>query len=763
MRDRIGKLRWETAVIALLVLTPIAFNAIMLLPEIRLPIASKNDDAWHYMFVQRASAALAEGSNPFDFWVPELGLGFPQFLYYQHLPHLAVVLLHRLLLKQVDLLTLFNLVRYLLLVGFPLTVYWSMRTMEFPPAGAAVAAAFASLLSAEPRTYGFSYDSYTWIGNGMYTQLWAMHLVFILVGCVWRLLTKGTGYLAAVVVCSALVLSHALYAYLSAATVLLLLLVSSREHYEHTGENPEIHVANIPKSVAGYFAAAFPGLVRLALVGVLAAAITAYFWLPFFLQMAYFNLIWLQPEVISGRMLNGRALAFSAIAAWWHLLDYGRFPVVTLMVVVGAVYAGFKRTTHALLALTVFGFWLVLYMVSLTLPSLVAFVPLHGLFQYRRLSGEVGLSAILLIGLGGEWLWRQFASLAKPWNAVAPGLIILIWIAPALNDRCDYYTRNARMMEQVSLEVEPGLQSLVDTLKTLTPGRTTGAYWDEETMLTSYDVVRTGGGQHLSLNSPVQLDRYRPASFDLLNARYAVMPSGFPAPAFLSPITTIDSGVGRPFTLYRAETSGYAQFVAVRWGVIQSQALRDAQEILLKRSYAWFHSSEPGAGSFIRWNYPPGRRPPQGEAGSGSPSSGAVKDERVFADRIDLTVDCREAATLVIKVTYHPGWHVTIDGREQATFMVSPSYIGLEVPAGHHEIHAEYRSSRLKKFLLWFSALSLIATIALRRRMTWIETVVLQRPWLSITGYQSGMRRVEAQHLERTALSEQDQAREEAD
>src|ERR1700730_10777164 len=102
MNDRRSSGRLETAVIATLVVVPVIFNAIMLLPELRLAIPSHNDDAFHYMFVQRASSVLTNGGNPFDFWVPDLGLGFPQFLYYQHLPHLAVLLLHRMLLTRVD-------------------------------------------------------------------------------------------------------------------------------------------------------------------------------------------------------------------------------------------------------------------------------------------------------------------------------------------------------------------------------------------------------------------------------------------------------------------------------------------------------------------------------------------------------------------------------------------------------------------------------------------------------------------------------------
>ncbi|HEY6419473.1 MAG TPA: hypothetical protein VIX59_10745 [Candidatus Binataceae bacterium] len=212
-------------VLLLLVLVPVLFNAFMLTPELR-SIPSKNDDRLQYMLVQRASAALTEGDNPVDFWVPDVALGFPQFLYYQHVPHLAVVALHRLLFKQVDLLRLFNLVRYLLLVLFPLTVYWSARKMDFSVGAAAVAAAFASLLSGQSRLDGFDYDSYLWSGHGMYTQLWGMHLFFLSIACIYRAMSKGFGYLSAIVFSSLLLLSHVLYAYMAALSVFALLLAT---------------------------------------------------------------------------------------------------------------------------------------------------------------------------------------------------------------------------------------------------------------------------------------------------------------------------------------------------------------------------------------------------------------------------------------------------------------------------------------------------------------------------------------------------------
>jgi len=215
--------RWTKAVLLLLVLIPTVFNAIALWPEVSVPIPSLNDDASHYLLIQRSSEALANGENPFDHWVPELEFGFPQFFYYQHLPHLAVVFLHRLLLKQVDLLTLFNLTRYLLMLGFPVTVYWAMRRMEFSVVAGAVGAAVSTLI--QSRGYGIEYGAYVWSGHGMYTQIWAVHLSLITLACLYVLLERGEGYVAAVVACSALLLSHLIYSYIIALGALVMLLV----------------------------------------------------------------------------------------------------------------------------------------------------------------------------------------------------------------------------------------------------------------------------------------------------------------------------------------------------------------------------------------------------------------------------------------------------------------------------------------------------------------------------------------------------------
>src|ERR1035437_10175200 len=96
--------RAEKVGLVVLVAVPMIVTAIALLPEVTIPVPSLNDDALHYLFVQRASQALANGQNPLDLWVPQIEAGFPQFFYYQPLPALVVAGLQRLSLGSVDLL-----------------------------------------------------------------------------------------------------------------------------------------------------------------------------------------------------------------------------------------------------------------------------------------------------------------------------------------------------------------------------------------------------------------------------------------------------------------------------------------------------------------------------------------------------------------------------------------------------------------------------------------------------------------------------------
>lgn len=689
--------RWGRVALLLLVLIPAAFNAKALLPELIEQIPSLNDDMFHYLLVQRASEALAGGENLFDHWVPEVELGFPQFFYYQHLPHLTVVLLHRVFLKQVDLLTLFNLIRYLLLLGFPMTVYWSMRRLGFSVVAGAVGAAGATLLSSNHR-YGFEYDSYVWRGFGMYSQLWAMHLSFITLACVHRLLERGAGYLAAVVASSMLALSHLVYAYMMAPAALALFFVGL------TRTNARLR------------------LVRLAVTGALAGVITSYFWLPFVLLKAYLS--------VSPYLQRWKYDSFGAgdILTWLvngDLMDYGRLPVLTVLLALGIASAAVARTGPARLALLLLLLWLAGYFGRPTWGRLADLLPMHEGLPFHRFIGGVHLAAILLIGLGGEWVWRQLAPIPERWRAVAAGLILVALLGPALWERHDYYALNRQWMERTrkALDADEDARAILSALMHLPPGRTYAglrADWGKGMtfgdvhfydLLTFHRIVSTVPPfPAFSLNADLiwHFDDRNPAHYDLFNVRYVVAPSRLPMPTLLRRIKETPR-----YTLYRAETSGYARFIA-----LGATNTIDSQSSLFLQNRSWLLSANPAAGRFLRYEYPAGRSAPNATTTPACPGGGMISEERVRPDRFDLRVECREPSTLVLKMTHHPNWRIAIDGQRVQSFMVSPSFIGLNVPAGPHQITAEYRSPAYKTALLLLGACVLVAIIWFRRRLS---------------------------------------------
>ena len=694
---------WTKAVLLLLVLIPTVFNAIALWPEVSLPIPSLNDDASHYLFIQRSSEALANAENPFDHWVPELEFGFPQFFYYQHLPHLAVVFLHRLLLKQVDLLTLFNLTRYLLMLSFPVTVYWAMRRMEFSVVAGAVGAAVSTLI--QGRGYGIEYGSYVWGGHGMYTQIWAVHLSLITLACLYVLRERGEGYVAAVVACSALLLSHLIYSYIIALGALVMLL---------TGLNR----AN--------FRARFA---RFAVTGALALVIGSYLWLPLLFLKAYAS--------ASVYLERWKYDSFGAksILTWLadgELLDHQRLPVLTLLLALGVGYAILARTRPARLVLALFVVTLAFSFGRVTWGRLADLVPLGTVLHSVRFLGGAQLAAIILIGLGGEWLWLQSVALPGRWPAAAFALVLLGLMIPALQERRAYYRLNTQWMERTrdALDADADAPAMIAAIKELPPGRAYAGLrannWGNDPKMKWADlrftdlltftrvVAASPPYQGLSLSSDLiwHFDDRNAAQYDLLNVRYAVAPSGLAMSEFLHPIKTTPR-----YTLYQVETTGYARFAAVkRLSSVSSQAG------LFFQNRDWFLSGEPAAGNFVRYEYPAARNGSTSLEIPGCPD-GVTRDEQVLPGRIDIRAECPHASTLVLKMTYHPNWRVAVDGVEVETFMVSPGFTGITWPAGAHQVRAEYRSPVYKTALLLLGAGTLMATICFRRRFARLDAV----------------------------------------
>ncbi|TMC78200.1 MAG: hypothetical protein E6J09_05205 [Chloroflexi bacterium] len=685
-------------VLGALVAVPTLFTALALLPELTIPVPSNNDDATHFLLIQRMSEALARGENPLDFWLPQVELGFPLLVYYQPLPAIAVVLLHRALLGTVDLITVFNLVRYLLLIGLPLTVFWSLRHMGLSAAGAAVAAAASPLLSGDFR-YGFDYDSYLWRGFGLFTQLWAMHLSFVVLAVVWNTLrSKAQAALVwGSLAITALIVTHLIYSYMMAISFAVLVVAGAESRRDVVRR-----------------------LLRYVIIGVPAALATAWLWLPFLSQTAYAGVSpYLQREKFD-------SYGAPAILGWLFtgdLMAHGRLPLITAMVFLGIVAAAITRTPLARSALALFVVWLVLYFGRPTLDGLVSVLPMHDSLLMHRFIGSVELFAIVLIGIGAGWCFERVGAVESAQRFALAGLAALVLLLPAMSERAAFYGLNTTWMRQTfdAIERDVDARTILSAIRDQPSGRvfaglrSTGygplmnfgipfnsVRFSDLLVFNAIPLVASPYGS-ASLNADLLWDFAvdRPEDYQLFNVRYVIAPAATPMPEFLRPITRTAR-----YVLYVAPTTGYATYGAI----VDRQSVKE-QTGLFAINRPWFNGADNAALRFHRFDYPASAERAVGEASAGC-SRPTYAYERMQPSRLDLLVGCPDRSTLVLKITYHPNWHVTVDGREVATFMVSPSLIGVALEPGDHFVTAEYRSTPSKTPLFIGGVLIIVAELA---------------------------------------------------
>jgi hypothetical protein len=399
------------------------------------------------------------------------------------------------------------------------------------------------------------------------------------------------------------------------------------------------------------------------------------------------------------------------------------------------VAAVVQRSRLTILALVGFGVWLVLYFGRPTLGPLFDLFPLHDGLLLHRFIGEMELFAIPLIGLGGALVWRAVMRLTVSWRELLGGswrpalaaLALLVLLVPALNERLGFYAVNTDDMRLAdeAVRADDGLAAIIETLRSFPPGGRIYAGLREDwgkqldlgglsvrDVLTFNEIPVAGPGyQGLSLNSDLiwWFRDQEKSQYDLVDARYVLTPATLKVPSFYSLIQRS----GR-YALYRVPTTGAAEFVA-----IESRQRAPTQAALFDANLAWFRSDAPAAGRFIHWDYIEAAGAPDTSAGC---PDGQTLFENDEPDSIQVVVDCPVAADLVLKVTYHPNWAVTVDHQPVATFMASPSYVGIHLPAGRHNIQAAYTPTASKVPLLAFGLAVLLIAGIFRRRLDWLPT-----------------------------------------
>jgi len=689
--------RTTTALALGWLLLSITFNAYYLWPEIGVQAPDLNDSVYHLGLIERAAEVAKAGGDVADHWVSYWTMGYPVFHHYQHLPHVTVVLVHRLLSGCVSQELLFKIVKYLFLVLFPLSVFYCLRRLDFSPIASSLAASLASCFSTH-GLYGFGFMSYTWGGFGLYTQLWGMFFLPLALGKTYSTLKSGKGHFVSALLLSATLLSHLIYGYIVVFEILLMALLKPF---------------------------AWKKVKRAGVVLLLAGLMTSYFVIPLLADSQYAN-----KSMWEKRWKWDSFGCQKVLSDLWHgeLFDYGRFPVLTLLTIIGVLCAFSKADKRRRFALASFLFWLFAYFGRETWGYLADLLPASEKLHFHRLIGGVHLGSILLIAVAFEFFRERVSCREKRsmyWAVLVVLPLVGLMLFAIYKDRALYLNNNQRWAEeaQEALADDEEMRAAISFLRTLPPGRVypgRGGNWGKHFKVGAVPVYALVSQKRLdalsfmynsmSPNSDIQVffDESRKDHYNLFNVRYVLADERRSFPDFVKLLRSF----GR-YRVYEAPSSGYFDLVNTATKVSGSwENVRDF-------NVQWLKSPSPGMGNFFAIN-PPDRaggfaRDVQlkeaatfifDAQGPAKMVMGAILGEQVRRLSYSCSVEAKKECFLLFKMSYHPNWRAVVDGRESPTLMLSPYFVGVRLGPGLHEIRMVYEAQSWRALLILIGLVS---------------------------------------------------------
>ena len=700
----------------------VLFNAIFLLPEITQISPDQNDNVMHYSLSLSAQNEFEAGGNPIDHWVNYWSMGFPVFHYYPHFSHLLVVAVYHLLLRKIPLFFVYHLIAYLLLVFYPLAVYWGMRKMAFSRLDSACIALF-SLTMSNINGYGFELISYLWRGSGMFTQLTAMFLFPISLGLVYGTIKRGGRIIGASLGLAAVFLSNLTIGVAAIYSIFpILLSVYKKEKL-------------------------FDQLKRTLLALAVFLGLVSYFVIPILFNSQYqahslydFREKWdsYGAKYVISQLFNG------------NLFDFGRLPVVTLLAGFGFLLALSRRRPAYRFAAYGFIFWLLLYFGRPFWGGLLKIFPMSAEMHWHRFIAMVQLFGAMLAGIMLSNLVKFVGVRFKyKFSWIAAPIIIILIALPVFWERAQFIAVNniwIRDSRTNYLGEKNDFETIVTQIKQLPPGRVypgLRANWGSNFKVGSVSVFYVLSDYEIPALSflpdswalpgdfVVNFNEYNPAHYDLFNVKYVIAPDGKTFPSFVK-----KAGKAGKFNLYTVKTSGYFDLVnspvalygdknsiwaaTLLWlrspmsenknylSVYFDRNDRDGydKKLFCRNRYEYCElGNTPTAGGRIdlsrkEFKHLLSVNDPLDTLKYKKSVPGKVLSEEAGRDRYAATVQADNDCWLLFKMTYHPGWRALCDGVEEKTVILSPGFIGVKIDKGRHTVVFDYRAPGYKNYLL---------------------------------------------------------------
>jgi len=641
-----------------------------------------NDSAMHEQMVRFAANALRHGHFPMDRWYPGLDLGSPQFLHYQGLAATLVGALGLVISPNVG----FRWSLYLLWSFWPVAVYGAARTFRLPRRASLGAAVAGACLFSVPLV-GYEIGAYMWAGYGIWAQLCASWALPFAWAWTWRAMEDRRYVVRAV----------------------LFISLTAALHFE-TGYSAFLAIPVMLVLVRTNFGARAKSAAAIGIGSILG---TSWITVPLLL-----NAKWAAINTALASTGLVRGYGASKNISWLlhgHLFDDRRFPIITLVFAAGAIFAvwRWKRFPPARAFITMF---VVTFLVSFgptTWGKFIALLPGHADIYFRRFLLSVQLSALFAVGAGvaasGDLLERVVVPRVRSlftgrlvkrrisgWGSVAVGALV-VWLAfPAVTS---YGANNdalastqVREQQAQAVPLAPILAyirahplgrvyagSIVNWGANFNVGQVQmNIYLADNDIDEVGFVLRTAA---LMEQPEYNFNDHNAGAYAIMGIHYILTPVSMQPPVPAQSVM-----VSGNYHLWALPHDGYfdllnnAGTIDENKGTVSIQSYNVLDTGLLARHddylVHWNASDLAVTTAPVRVGAPGTIRTSAADLANGTGSA---------------TVTMARPGILELSASFDPGWTVMVDGKAQPTVMVAPAVVGVELPAGTHQVTFVYK------------------------------------------------------------------------
>jgi len=651
-------------------------------------VAYLNDSSMHEQMVRFANTSLMSGQLPILRWFPYLNVGSPHFLHYQGL---AATLTGALgIITGPDFA--FRWTLYLLLVGWPISIYASARIFHFSRAAATAAAVMSPFMMSVPLV-GYEQKAYIWLGFGIWAQLCASWTLPFAWALTWRAIEDRR--------------------YLFSAG--LLITITTALHFE-----------------TGYLAFAaiiiFPFLrsvdlktrIRRAAV-LLGGVIIGTSWITAPLLL---NAKW---AAVNSALINtGLVRGYGArqdLTWLFHgqTFDNGRLPVISIALALGVVTTliHWKRNPENR---PVFVLFLILLLISFgptTWGVLINILPGHADIYFRRFLMGVQLGGIYLAGIGVAALSSVLVRVMSRWRTMHPSnrklppfklretavlslavFLVIVLCIPAVLQLRKVDQQNAVDIGQQRISqgtYGPQIDSIISYIKDHPAGRTyaglptnwgttfTVGYVPVFKYIEASDVDEIG--YTLRTASLMSQPEYRfqeqnLSDYYLFGIHYLILP-WLQKPPIPGVVPVMIRG---QYELWKLPNSRYLSVLKPAGSIDENKSTIGVQSTYVLNT----HLIQQFVDLNVNWAVPSDNvnwptitlRRPAGTI--------LISDVNLPNGSATATVSMREKANVTLSASFDPGWKVSVDGQPARSTMLAPAVVSVAVPPGIHTVNFIY-------------------------------------------------------------------------